>query len=121
MMLYGYKSFRKSLKQVHVTSKRATKAYEGPNSIRFGRFLDEKMMLDGCKTLTKTEKVNNSSTSVELRVIGVKMSVCPSVRHFFQISETALRIFLKLCMKLDIDNRKKLTRPDFPKVFWIIQ
>ena len=36
-------------------------------------------------------------------------------------SETALTIFMKLCMMLDIDKRKKVTKPDYPKNFWIIQ
>ena len=35
-------------------------------------------------------------------------------------SETAQTIFMKLCM-LDIDKRKKVTKPDHPKQFWIIQ
>ena len=37
-----------------------------------------------------------------------------------EISETALRIFLKLCTMLDIKNVKGIARPDFPKKFWII-
>ena len=36
-------------------------------------------------------------------------------------SETAQTIFMKLCMMLDIDKRKKVTKPDHPKQFWIIQ
>ena len=36
-------------------------------------------------------------------------------------SETAQTIFMKLCMMLDIDKRKKVTKPDYPKKFWIIQ
>ena len=30
-------------------------------------------------------------------------------------SETAQTIFMKLCMMLDIDKRKKVTKPDYPK------
>ena len=33
----------------------------------------------------------------------------------------ALTIFIKLCTMLDIDKRKKVTKPDYPKKFWIIQ
>ena len=36
-------------------------------------------------------------------------------------SETALTIFIKLCTMFDIDKRKKVTKPDYPKKFWIIQ
>ena len=36
-------------------------------------------------------------------------------------SETAQTIFMKLCMMLDIDKRKRVTKPDHPKQFWIIQ
>ena len=36
-------------------------------------------------------------------------------------SKTALTIFMKLCMVLDIDKRKKVTKLDYPKKFWIIQ
>ena len=36
-------------------------------------------------------------------------------------SETALTIFMKLCTMLDDDKRKKVTKPDYPKKFWIIQ
>ena len=35
-------------------------------------------------------------------------------------SETALTIFMKLCTMLDNDKRKKVTKPDYPKKFWII-
>jgi len=30
-------------------------------------------------------------------------------------------IFLKLGMMLDIDKLRKVTKPDYPKKFWIIQ
>ena len=32
-------------------------------------------------------------------------------------SETAQTIFMKLRMMLDIDKRKKVTKPDYPKEF----
>jgi hypothetical protein len=55
-----------------------------------------------------------SSTSVEgyrrQKIIIVRPSVSTQI-----ISKTALTIFLKLCMMLDIQKAKKLTRPDFPK------
>ena len=33
----------------------------------------------------------------------------------------ALTIFLKLCTMLDIDKVRKVTKPDYPKKFRIIQ
>ena len=41
MMLYGLETFRKSSKQGHMTSKMATKAYEGPISLRLNHFQNE--------------------------------------------------------------------------------
>ena len=46
--------------------------------------------------------------------------VRPLVRHHF-FSKTGHEIILIFCMKLDIDNRKKLTEPFFGQKFWIIQ
>ena len=36
-------------------------------------------------------------------------------------SEASQTILMKLCMMLDIDKRKKVTKPDYPKKNWIIQ
>ena len=45
-----------------------------------------------------------------------------SKRGFFELfSKMALTIFLKLDMLVNIDVNKKVTKPDYPEKFWIIQ
>ena len=53
-------------------------------------------------------------------LVRPRPSVSPSVSHHF-FSKTGHEIILIFCMKLDIDNRKKLTEPFFGQKFWIIQ
>ena len=47
----------------------------------------------------------------------VRPSVRPCVRVSGEISETALRIFLKLGTMLDIDKTQTAAEPDFPKKY----
>ena len=54
-------------------------------------------------------------------VAKMQGSVVGLVISYPFFSETALTIFMKLCMMLYIDKRKKVTKPDYPKKFWIIQ
>ena len=47
------------------------------------------------------------------------ISLFISSKSFF--AKTAPTIFLKLCTMLDIDRLRKVTEPDYPKIFRIIQ
>ena len=63
------------------------------------------------------ENIINSSVQIYRALLNSSNAIISD--PFF--SETALTIFMKLCTMLDNDKRKKVTKPDYPKKFWIIQ
>ena len=77
--------------------------------VSFIRFQRKKKTIDfGPPTLVGTGPIRSSSL------------VIISYYYYPFFSKTALTIFLKLCTILDIDKRKKVTKPDFPKKFRFI-
>ena len=86
-------------------------------------FHDDFMMIyKGCVVYISS----SGSTEVEILEARLKLQFSTSVEPTAQkiiiiiivtpeISEMALRIFLKLCTLLDIKKVRKVTRPDFPK------
>ena len=84
--------------------------------IAFWKVLEVEEVTWSPEVETSPARTLQFSTSVELEPLFVSVLVSQA-----EISVTASWIFTKLGQKLEDNNRRKITRPDFPGKIWIIQ